>query len=125
MDILGSSQIPPSPVVRLQYHGAVYDSSIRVLPGTNNDQLCDAVREITSFPPSTPISLLRLDHQGELVTDPRLLNDGELIEVMEGAPEDGTIPAFQSLGLLSLERPCRLVSLEGNNQQDSNTNIIT
>lgn len=88
-NVLGSSQIPPSPVVKLQYHGAVYDSSIRILPGTDNKEFYDAARNIASFPQSTPISLLRLDRSGELVTEPRLLNDGELIEIMEGNPDDG------------------------------------
>ncbi|KAK3842070.1 MAG: HD domain-containing protein [Linnemannia gamsii] len=93
MDVLGSSQIPPSPVVKLQYHGAVYDNSIRILPGTDKKQLHDSARNVASFPSSTPISLLRLDHQGELVTDPRLLNDGELIEIMEGSPDDASVVA--------------------------------
>ncbi|KAF9135254.1 HD domain-containing protein 2 [Mortierella sp. 14UC] len=105
MDVLGSSQIPPSPVVKLQYHGAVYDSSIRILPGTDKKQLYDAARNIASFPSSTPISLLRLDHQGELVTDPRLLNDGELIEIMEGAPDDVSVVArMTELDTGSLDR---------------------
>ncbi|KAG0322270.1 HD domain-containing protein 2 [Linnemannia gamsii] len=92
-NVLGSSQIPPSPVVKLQYHGAVYDNSIRILPGTDNKQLYDAARNIASFPSSDPISLLRLDHGGELVTDPRLLNDGELIEIMEGNPDNASVVA--------------------------------
>ncbi|KAG0297955.1 HD domain-containing protein 2 [Linnemannia gamsii] len=92
-DMLGSSQIPPSPVVKLQYHGAVYDNSIRILPGTNNKELYDAARNVASFPSSEPISLLRLDHGGELVTDPRLLNDGELIEIMEGTPDNASVVA--------------------------------
>ncbi|KAF9154803.1 HD domain-containing protein 2 [Linnemannia schmuckeri] len=92
-NVLGSSQIPPSPVVKLQYHGAVYDSSIRILPGTDNKQLYDAARNIASFPQSTPVSLLRLDHSGELVTDPRLLNDGELLEIMEGTPDNASVVA--------------------------------
>ncbi|KAF9107496.1 HD domain-containing protein 2 [Mortierella sp. GBA35] len=93
MDILGNPQVPPSPVVKLQYHGAVYDNSIRILPGTDNKQLYDAARNIASFDASTPISLLRLDHRGELVTEPRLLNDGELIEIMEGNPDDASVVA--------------------------------
>ncbi|KAF9296886.1 HD domain-containing protein [Linnemannia elongata] len=92
-NVLGSSQIPPSPVVKLQYHGAVYDSSIRILPGTDNKEFYDAARNIASFPQSTPISLLRLDRSGELVTEPRLLNDGELIEIMEGNPDDASVVA--------------------------------
>lgn len=98
-NVLGGSQIPPSPVVKLQYHGAVYDNSIRILPGTDNKELYDAARNIASFPSSEPISLLRLDHGGELVTDPRLLNDGELIEIMEGAPDNGMIDSLSSLKL--------------------------
>ncbi|KAF9124508.1 HD domain-containing protein 2 [Mortierella sp. GBA39] len=92
-NLLGSHQIPPSPVVKLQYHGAVYDNSIRILPGTDNKQLSDDARNVASFPQSTPISLLRLDRGGELVTDPRLLNDGELIEIMEGTPDDASVVA--------------------------------
>jgi len=90
MDLLGNPPTPPSPVVKLQYRGAVYDNSIRILPGTDNNQLYDAARNIASFPPSTPISLLRLDRHGELVTNPEHLNDGELLEVMEGTPDDGS-----------------------------------
>ncbi|KAG9065862.1 HD domain-containing protein 2 [Linnemannia hyalina] len=92
-NLLGSPQIPPSPVVKLQYHGAVYDNSIRILPGTDNKQLSDDARNVASFPQSVPISLLRLDRGGELVTDPRLLNDGELIEIMEGTPDDASVVA--------------------------------
>ncbi|KAF9909895.1 HD domain-containing protein 2 [Linnemannia zychae] len=105
MDILGSPQIPPSPVVKLQYHGAVYDNSIRILPGTNKKQLYDAARNVSSFPSSTPISLLRLDRQGELVTDPRHLQDGELIEIMEGTPDDASVVArMTELGTGCLDR---------------------
>ncbi|KAF8948181.1 HD domain-containing protein 2 [Haplosporangium gracile] len=92
-NVLDSSQSPPSPVVKLQYHGAVYDSSIRILPGTDNKQFYDAARNIASFPQSTPISLLRLDHSGELITDPGLLNDDELIEIMEGTPDNASVVA--------------------------------
>lgn len=87
-DIVGSHQVCPSPVVKLQYHGAVYDNSIRVLPGINNNELYQAARNLANFPEDTPISLLRLDHKGELVTTPRSLVDGELLEIMEGNPDE-------------------------------------
>ncbi|KAF9583351.1 HD domain-containing protein 2 [Lunasporangiospora selenospora] len=95
-DLLGSPQGPPSPVVKLQYKGAVYDSSLRVLPSLNNQDLYDAAKNIANLSRDTPVSLLRLDHFGELVTNPRQLKDGELIEIMEGAPEEGHVAARQT-----------------------------
>ncbi|KAF9192179.1 HD domain-containing protein 2 [Haplosporangium sp. Z 767] len=91
--IAGSSQNSTSPVVRLQYNGAVYDNSIRVLPNIDNSELYHAARSLANFPESTPISLLRLDHHGELVSNPRCLIDGELLEIMEGTPEDAAVNA--------------------------------
>jgi hypothetical protein len=87
-DVLGSPQLPPSPVVRLQYHGAVYDSSIRILPTIDNKDLYQAAKDLANLPEDSPISLLRLDHKGELVTNPRVLIDGELLEIMEGDPHE-------------------------------------
>ncbi|KAF9921607.1 HD domain-containing protein 2 [Linnemannia zychae] len=93
MDVLGKTQILPSIVVRLQYHGAVYDNTIRVLSTTDNDTLYNEARNIASFPSSIPVSLLRLDYQGEIVTDPRQLNNNELLEIMEGSPDDANVVA--------------------------------
>ncbi|KAG0262048.1 HD domain-containing protein 2 [Mortierella polycephala] len=91
--IVDPPQTSTSPVVRLQYNGAVYDNSIRVLPNITNKELYHAARSLANFPESTPISLLRLDHHGELVSNPRRLIDGELLEIMEGTPEDGAVSA--------------------------------
>ncbi|KAG0002756.1 HD domain-containing protein 2 [Modicella reniformis] len=83
-DVVG----PPSLVVRLQYKGAVYDTSILVMPTTDNKELYQAAKRIANLTKDTAISLIRLDHLGELVTDPRILLDGELLEIMEGSTED-------------------------------------
>ncbi|KAF9991100.1 HD domain-containing protein 2 [Mortierella antarctica] len=92
-DVVGSSQACTSPVVKLQYNGAVYDNSIRVLPGIDSKELYTAARSLANFPEGTPISLLRLDHQGEIVANPRVLEDGELLEIMEGLPEEASVNA--------------------------------
>ena len=87
-NVVGSPEVCPSPVVKLQYHGAVYDNSIRILPSIDNKGLYEAARSLANFPEDTPISLLRLDHKGELVTNPKSLIDGELLEIMEGSPDE-------------------------------------
>ncbi|KAG0311511.1 HD domain-containing protein 2 [Dissophora globulifera] len=89
----GSSHISSSPVVKLQYKGAVYDNSIRILPQTNHKELYQNATSLANLLDNATISLLRLDHLGELVTDPHLLNDGELLEIMEGSPEDAIVVA--------------------------------
>lgn len=87
-DVVGSPHNPSSPVVRLQYKGAVYDNSIRILPNTSSKEFHHAAKSLANLPEHIAVSLLRLDHQGELVTDVRALKDGELLEIMEGSPED-------------------------------------
>ncbi|KAG0050647.1 HD domain-containing protein 2 [Gryganskiella cystojenkinii] len=95
-DMLGSPHLPPSPVVKLQYNGAVYDNSIRVLPNTDNKELYKLARNLANFPEDTPITLLRLDRKGELVNNPRDLVDGELLEILEGHPNEPTVAARQT-----------------------------
>jgi hypothetical protein len=85
-DVVGYN--PSSPVVKLQYRGAVYDNSIRVLPTTTTKDLYHAAKGLANIPESTRVSLLRIDHQGDLVTDPRVLRDGELLEIIEGSTDD-------------------------------------
>ncbi|KAF8935053.1 HD domain-containing protein 2 [Dissophora ornata] len=92
-DVVGSAHTPPSPVVRLQYNGAVYDTSIRILPQTDNKALYQAATSLANLPDDATISLLRLDHQGEFVADPHILNDGELLEILEGSPEEASVVA--------------------------------
>ncbi|KAG0213059.1 HD domain-containing protein 2 [Mortierella sp. GBA30] len=92
-DAMGTAQESTSPVVKLQYNGAVYDNSIRVVPGIDIRELYDAARSLANFPEDISISLLRLDHQGEIVTNPRVLEDGELLEIMEGSPEEASVSA--------------------------------
>ncbi|KAG0344053.1 HD domain-containing protein 2 [Podila humilis] len=95
-NVVGSPKISPSPVVKLQYSGAVYDSSIRVLPSLDNKALYQAVCNIANIEPTVCVSLLRLDHRGDLVTDPRVLVDGELLELLEGSPADAHVIARQT-----------------------------
>ncbi|GJJ69316.1 putative hydrolases of HD superfamily [Entomortierella parvispora] len=94
-DVAVSSQATPS-VVKLQYNGAVYDNSIRILPTIDNKELYNAARNLANLPKDTPISLLRLDHKGELVTNPRTLIDGELLEIIEGNPDEPNVAARQT-----------------------------
>jgi hypothetical protein len=87
-DVVGTPYNPSSPVVKLQYEGAVYDNSIRIMPDTSINQLYHAAKSLASFSDDTVASLIRLDYQGELVTNPRMLKDGELLEIMKGSPEN-------------------------------------
>ncbi|KAF9426082.1 HD domain-containing protein 2 [Podila epigama] len=95
-DVVGSPHSPPSPVVKLQYKGAVYDSSIRVLPSLDNKDLYQHAHNLANIPSDSIISLLRLDFKGELVTDPRHLVDGELLEIIEGSPDEANVIARQT-----------------------------
>ncbi|KAF9362768.1 HD domain-containing protein 2 [Mortierella sp. NVP85] len=92
-DVVGTPYNPTSPVVKLQYEGAVYDNSIRIMPDTTIQHLYHAAKSLASFSEDTVASLIRLDHQGELVTNPRLLKDGELLEIMKGSPENPIVVA--------------------------------
>ncbi|KAF9101653.1 HD domain-containing protein 2 [Mortierella sp. AM989] len=92
-DIVGSSLEPHTTVVKLQYKGAVYDSSIRILPQTDTKELYLAAKAIANLPENTIVSLLRLDHRGEYVTSPRALKHGELLEIIEGSSEDPNVIA--------------------------------
>ncbi|KAI1297781.1 hypothetical protein EDD11_006929 [Mortierella claussenii] len=92
-DVVGSAHMAPSLVVRLQYNGAVYDNSIRVLPQTDTKELYSSAKNLANLPEDVVVSLLRLDSQGELVTNPRVLNDGELLEIIEGSPDEPSVAA--------------------------------
>ncbi|KAF9398068.1 HD domain-containing protein 2 [Mortierella sp. AD011] len=92
-DIGGSLLGPYTAVVNLQYKGAVYDTSIRILPQTDTKGLYLAAKVMANIPESTPVSLIRLDHHGEYVTNPRVLNDGELLEILEGSVEESNVVA--------------------------------
>lgn len=87
-DVVGSPHQSTSPVVKLQYEGAVYDTSIRVLPTTTSKDLYHSAKNLANLPEETRISLLRLDFRGEIVTDPHVLVDGELLEILEGAASE-------------------------------------
>ncbi|KAG0227969.1 HD domain-containing protein 2 [Mortierella sp. GBA43] len=95
-DVVGWPHNPSSPVVKLQYRGAVYDNSIRVLPSTTSKELYHAAKGLANIPESTRVTLLRIDHQGDLVTDPRVLKDGELLEIIEGSTDDPRMTELQS-----------------------------
>ncbi|KAG0237161.1 HD domain-containing protein 2 [Actinomortierella wolfii] len=85
-----------SPVVKIQYRGAVYDSSIRLRPGAVTKDLYEQAKSIANLPEANPISLLRVDHKGELVTKLNDLNDGELLEIVEGSADQPTVVARQA-----------------------------
>ncbi|KAF9210575.1 HD domain-containing protein 2 [Podila verticillata] len=88
--------MPPSPVVKLQYRGAVYDSSIRILPTLTSKELYHSAKNLANLPEETRISLLRLDFKGEIVTDPHTLVDDELLEILEGAASEPNVIARQT-----------------------------
>ncbi|KAF9199062.1 HD domain-containing protein 2 [Haplosporangium sp. Z 27] len=92
-DTVGPSFEPHTTVVKLQYKGAVYDSSIRILPQTDNKELYSFARNIANLSEDTVVSLLRLDHHGEYVSNPRVLKNGELLEIIEGSPEESNVIA--------------------------------
>lgn len=87
-DVVGSHDLSPSPVVKLQYKGAVYDSSIRILPTLTSKELYHSAKNLANLPEESRISLLRLDFKGEIVTDPHTLVDDELLEILEGAASE-------------------------------------
>ncbi|KAF9439262.1 HD domain-containing protein 2 [Entomortierella beljakovae] len=87
-DTIGSPLEPHTIVVKLQYKGAVYDSSIRVLPQTHINDLYLAAKNIANIPENAVVSLLRLDNNGEYVSNSRDLHNGELLEIIEGSPEN-------------------------------------
>ncbi|KAG0092991.1 HD domain-containing protein 2 [Podila epicladia] len=95
-DVVGSPLLPPSPVVKLQYEGAVYDSSIRILSSTTSKDLYHSAKNLANLPEETCISLLRLDHKGEIVTNPHILVDGELLEILQGAASEPNVIARQT-----------------------------
>ncbi|KAG0024866.1 HD domain-containing protein 2 [Podila clonocystis] len=95
-DVVGSPQLPPSPVVKLQYRGAVYDNSIRILSTSTSRDLYHSAKNLANLPEETRISLLRLDFKGEIVTDPHVLVDGELLEILEGAASEPNVIARQT-----------------------------
>ncbi|KAF9902626.1 hypothetical protein BX616_001872 [Lobosporangium transversale] len=90
---VGSSHLLASPVVKLQYNGAVHDNSIRILPQIDQIGLYSTAKNLANLSEDAIVSLIRLDFNGELVTDPHTLNDGELLEVLEGSPEEPNVVA--------------------------------
>ncbi|KAF9381103.1 HD domain-containing protein 2 [Podila verticillata] len=95
-DVVGSHDLSPSPVVKLQYKGAVYDSSIRILPTLTSKELYHSAKNLANLPEESRISLLRLDFKGEIVTDPHTLVDDELLEILEGAASEPNVIARQT-----------------------------
>ncbi|KAG0248764.1 HD domain-containing protein 2 [Actinomortierella ambigua] len=93
---LVSSPTATSPVVRIQYCGAVYDTSIRLRPGDTIKDLYEQAKGIANLPEDTIISLLRVDHKGSIVTTSSHLNDGELLEIVEGSADQSNVVARQA-----------------------------
>ncbi|KAF9976056.1 HD domain-containing protein 2 [Actinomortierella ambigua] len=91
-----SSSSVSSPVVKIQYRGAVYDTSIRLRPGTTIKDLYERAKGIANLPEDTVISLLRVDHRGSVVTNSSHIRDGELLEIVEGSADQPNVVARQA-----------------------------